>query len=115
MQDYKGQKYHIYAEADDRLGIKLPVLTNMYTQIETKAKQLSGPQFQNELLIQRTGPDGKRFQIMVSDRMAPHLLASIQETINQIGGASVRAHFQGLQESLMKQMFANVKDVIQVG
>jgi len=49
----------------------------------------------------------------VSDRMAPHLVASIQTQIDTYG-YGLKSYFYKLQEQLMAQMFAGAKDTIEI-
>jgi hypothetical protein len=53
-----------------------------------------------------------RFYIRVSDRMAPHLIAAIQQQADSETGIGIKSYFYKLQEQIMSQMFAGVKDVI---
>ena len=114
MPNSKNQTYHITMETD-RLGIKPAVLISIYSEIDSRAKKLSGGQQQNELQITSEGKDANRFHIAVTERMAPNLISSVQEIINETTGIELRSHFQRLQELLMAEMFAGAKDVIQIG
>jgi hypothetical protein len=99
----------------DRLGIKPAVLFSIYSEVDSRARKLSCGQYSNELQISREGKDATRFHIAVTERMAPNLISSVQEIINETGGIELKSHFQRLQELLMAEMFAGAKDVIQIG
>lgn len=44
--------------------------------------------------------------------MAPHLIAAIQRQADSESSIGMRSYFYRLQEQIMSQMFADVKDVI---
>lgn len=103
--------YHVTMD-DDKLGVKPEVLVGMYTAIDAKARQLAPQEIRNELVITQDGRIKSRFYIRVSDRMAPHLIAAIQQQADSESGIGMRSYFYRLQEQIMSQMFAGVKDVI---
>lgn len=103
--------YHVTMD-DDKLGVKPEVLVGMYTAIDAKARQLAPQEVRNELVITQDGGIKSRFYIRVSDRMAPHLIAAIQRQADSESGSGMRSYFYRLQEQIMSQMFAGVKDVI---
>ncbi|HUG97114.1 MAG TPA: hypothetical protein VMJ94_06195, partial [Nitrososphaera sp.] len=53
-----------------------------------------------------------RFYIQVSNRMAPHLITAIQQQAESESGIGMKSYFYKLQEQVMSQMFAGIKDVI---
>jgi hypothetical protein len=103
--------YHVTMD-DDKLGVKLEVLVGMYTAIDAKARQLAPQDVKRELIISQDGRIKSRFHIQVSNRMAPHLIAAIQQQADSESGISMKSYFYKLQEQIMAQMFAGVKDVI---
>lgn len=96
----------------DKLGVKPEVLVSMYTTIDAKARQLAPQDFKRELVISQDGRIKSRFYIRVSNRMAPHLIAAIQQQADSESGIGMKSYFYKLQEQLMSQMFTGVKDVI---
>jgi hypothetical protein len=111
MQDQRVSTYHVTMD-DDKLGVKPEVLVGMYTAIDTKARQLAPQEIRNELLISQDGRTKTKFYIQVSNRMAPHIIAAIQQQTESEHGIGMRSYFYKLQEQIMSQMFAGVKDVI---
>jgi hypothetical protein len=103
--------YHVTMD-DDKLGVKPEVLVGMYTAIDAKARQLAPQEVKNELVISQDGKIKSRFYIRVSDKMAPHLIAAIQQQADSESGIGMRSYFYRLQEQIMSKMFAGVKDVI---
>jgi hypothetical protein len=97
---------------DDKLGVKPEVLVGMYTAIDAKARQLAPQDVRTELVISQDGKIKGRFYIQVSSRMAPHLIAAIQQQADAHQGIGLKSYFYKLQEKVMAQMFAGVKDVI---
>lgn len=111
MQDQRTSTYHVTMD-DEKLGVKPEVLVGMYTAIDSKARQLAPQEIRNELVISQDGRIKGRFYIRVSDRMAPHLIAAIQQQADSESGIGMKSYFYRLQEQMMSQMFAGVKDVI---
>lgn len=111
MQDQRTSTYHVTMD-DEKLGVKPEVLVGMYTAIDSKARQLAPQEIRNELVISQDGRIKSRFYIRVSDRMAPHLIAAIQQQADSESGIGMKSYFYRLQEQVMSQMFAGVKDVI---
>jgi hypothetical protein len=103
--------YHVTMD-DDKMGVKPEVLIGMYTAIDARAKQLAPHDVKNQLLIYQDGRIKSRFHIQVSSSMAPHLISSIQQQANTQQGIGLKSYFYKLQEQVMSQMFAGVKDVI---
>jgi hypothetical protein len=99
-------------DGDDRLGVKPEVLVGMYTAIDAKARQLAPQEIRNELAISQDGKIKSKFYIQVSNRMAPHLIAAIQQQADSESGIGMKSYFYRLQEQIMSEMFAGVKDVI---
>jgi hypothetical protein len=97
---------------DDKLGVKPEVLVGMYKAIDSKARQLAPQEIKNELAISHDGRIKTKFYIRVSDRMAPHLIAAVQQQAESETGIGIKSYFYKLQEQIMSQMFAGVKDVI---
>jgi hypothetical protein len=112
MQDQRVSTYHVTMDGDDRLGVKPEVLVGMYTAIDAKARQLAPQEIKNELAISQDGKIKSKFYIQVSNRMAPHLIAAIQQQADSESGIGMKSYFYRLQEQIMSQMFAGVKDVI---
>lgn len=111
MQDQKISTYQVTMD-DDRLGVKPEVLVGMYKAIDAKARQLAPQEIKNELVMSQDGGIKTKFYIRVSDRMAPHLIAAIQQQADSETGIGIKSYFYKLQEQIMSQMFAGVKDVI---
>jgi hypothetical protein len=97
---------------DGKLGIKPEVLVGMYAVIDAKTRQLAPQEIKNELTISQDGRIKSKFYIQVSDRMASHLIAAIQDKADSETGIGIKSYFYRLQEEIMSQMFAGVKDVI---
>jgi hypothetical protein len=97
---------------DEKLGVKPEVLVTMYKAIDAKARQLAPQQIKNELIISQDGSIKTRFNVTVSDRMAPHLIAAIQQQADSETAVGIKSYFYKLQEQVMAQIFAGVKDVI---
>lgn len=110
MQDQKISTYYVTID-DDKLGVKPEVLVGMYTAIDARARQLA-PEIKNELAISQDGKIKTRFHIRVSNRMAPSLIAAIQQQADSETGIGMKSYFYKLQEQIMSQLFAGVKDVI---
>lgn len=103
--------YRVTIEGD-KLGVKPEVLAGMYTSIGAGARQLAPQDIKKELAIAQDGRVKSTFHIQVSSRMAPHLIAAIQKQAESQEGIGLRSYFYKLQEQVMAQMFAGVKDVI---
>lgn len=111
MQDQGISTYHVTMD-DDKLGVKPEALVGMYTAIDAKAKQMAPQDVRRELIISQDGRIKTRFYIQVSNRMAPHFIAAIQQQAESESGIGMKSYFYKLQEQVMSQMFAGVKDVI---
>ncbi|HEY3095156.1 MAG TPA: hypothetical protein VGJ42_05295 [Nitrososphaera sp.] len=111
MQDQAILTYHVTMD-DEKLGVKPEVLVGMYTAIDAKAKELASQDVKRELIISQDGRIKSKFYIQVSNRMAPHLIAAIQRQADSESGLGMKSYFYKLQEQVMAQMFAGVKDVI---
>lgn len=97
---------------DDKTGVKPEVLAGMYSAIDAKARQLAPQDVKRELTIAQDGRIKTKFHIQVSSRMAPHLISAIQQQADSQQGIGLKSYFYKLQEQVMAQMFAGVKDVI---
>lgn len=117
--------FHVTMD-DDRLEVKPEHIARIYGLIDAKARQIAPEPARAELRITQDGRIKTRFYIAVSDRMAPHLVAAVQQVImassaaaadgrQQDYGIGLKSYFYRLQEQLMAQMFAGAKDVIQIG
>jgi len=104
MQSEKVSTYHI-AMDDDKLGLKPEFLVGMYSEINTKARQLAPQDVKSELAISQDGKIKTRFYITVSNRMGSHLINAIQQQINAQQGQALRSYLSKLQEQIMSQMF----------
>jgi hypothetical protein len=111
MQDQGISTYHVTME-DDKLGVKPEVLIAMYTAIDANARQLAPHDAKKELIISHDPRIKSRFYIQVSNRMAPSLIAAIQRQADSESAIGMKSYFYKLQEQVMAQMFAGVKDVI---
>src|SRR5687767_2403715 len=111
MQDQRVSTYHVTMD-DDKLGVKPEVLVGMYTAIDAKARQLAPQEIRKELVISQDGRIKTKFYIQVSNRMAPHIIAAIQQQAESASWTGMKSYFNKLQEQVMSQMFAGVKDVI---
>ena len=103
--------FHVTMD-DDKLGIKPEFLASMYGAIDSKARQLAPQDIRSELAISRDGKINTRFYVTVSSRMAPFLITAVQQHVESEYGIGLRSYFHKLQEQIMSQMFAGVKDVI---
>jgi hypothetical protein len=97
---------------DDKLGIKPEVLVAIYASIDVRTRKLAPEEVRNELRISQDGRIKNRFYVQVSNRMAPHLIAAIQEQAESRDFIGMKSYLYSLQEQVMAQMFAGVKDVI---
>ena len=75
-------------------------------------QRLAPQEIKNELAISQDGRIKGKFYIQVSNRMAPHLIAAIQHQADSESGIGMKSYFYRLQEQIMSEMFAGVKDVI---
>lgn len=109
---YQGiSTYHVTMD-DDKIGVKPETIVGMYTAIDAKARQMAPQDVRRELIISQDGRIKTRFYIQVSNRMAPHLIAAIQQQAESESGIGMKSYFYKLQEQVMSQMFAGIKDVI---
>jgi hypothetical protein len=104
MQDQGISTYHV-AMDDDKLGVKPEALVGMYTTIDAKARQMAPQDVRKELIISQDGRIKTRFYIQVSNRMAPHLIAAIQQQAESAGWTGMKPYFNKLQEQVMSQIF----------
>jgi hypothetical protein len=111
MQNERVSTYHVTIE-DDKLGVRPEVLVAMYNSIDARARQLAPHDIKSQLIISRDGRIKSKFYIQVSNKMAPHLIAAIQEQADSESGIGMKSYFYNLQEQVMSQMFADVKNVI---
>lgn len=111
MQDQGISTYHVTMD-DDKIGVKPETIVGMYTDIDAKARQMAPQDVRRELIISQDGRIKTRFYIQVSNRMAPHLIAAIQQQAESESGIGMKSYFYKLQEQVMSQMFAGIKDVI---
>jgi hypothetical protein len=98
---------------DEKAEIKPEVLFKIYGSMEAQAKQAAPPAISHELRISQDARIKTRFYVVVSDRMAPHLLAAMQKQLGTYG-VGLKSYFYKLQEQLMAQMFAGAKDTIEI-
>lgn len=101
MQERR-QTYSVTMD-DDKLGLKPEVIFEMYSAIYSKARELAPVAIRNELRITQDGRIKTRFQVLVSDRMAPHLISAVQWQAESVQG-TLKAYFYKLQEQVMSQM-----------
>lgn len=111
MQDQGISTFHITMD-DTQLGVKPQALIGMYSAINAKATQMAPQDVKRELIISQDGRINTRFYLQVSNRMAPHLIVAIQQQAESESGIGMKSYFYKLQEQVMSQMFAGVKDVI---
>jgi len=104
MQSEKVSTYHVTMD-DDKLGLKPEFLIGMYTAIDSKARQLAPESVRRELAISQDGRIKTKFYIVVSSRMAPHLINAVQQQINGQQGQGLRSYLSKLQEQVMSHMF----------
>jgi hypothetical protein len=97
---------------DEKLGVRSEVLVGMYAAIDGKARELAPEEIKRELMISQDGAIKSRFYVKVSSRMAPHLIAAIQQQVDSESSIGMKSYFYKLQEQIMAQMFSGVKDVI---
>ena len=106
--------YQITIEAHG-LELKQELVASIYSEIDSRARKLSNGKFDNELRISMDAKDPFRIHIVVTEHMAQSLISALQEAINNASGIGLRSHLNRLQELLMAEMFADARDVIQVG
>jgi hypothetical protein len=111
MQDQRISTYHVTID-DEKLGIRPETLVRMYAAIDSDARHAAPADIKRELVISQDGRTKTRFYIQVSNRMAPHLIAAIQRHAESESGIGMKSYFYKVQEQIMSQMFAGVKDVI---
>ena len=104
MQSEKVSTYHVTMD-DDKLGLRPEFLVGMYTDINSEARQLAPQEVKSELVMSQDGRIKTKFYIVVSNRMAPHLINAIQHQINAQQGQGLRSYLSKLQEQVMSQMF----------
>ena len=104
--------YNITMENGNEMGARTEFLVALYGAIDSNAKQLAPAEIRNELLISQDGNVKTTFHVKVSSRMAPYLVNSIQQNTDSSYGIALKSYLQKLQEQIMSQMFAGVKDVI---
>jgi hypothetical protein len=90
---------------DDNLGLKPEFLVSLYSSIDSKARELAPNNIRTELAISQDGRIKTKFYIVVSNRMAPHLINAVQQQINIEKGIGLRSYLAKLQERLMCQLF----------
>ena len=105
MSENQSRTFHVRMDAD-KVGVKPGLLTSMYSEIDSRARKLAGPKYEQELRISRETRDPSRYNIAVTSGMAGFLIASLQDTINNTSSMELRLHFQKLQELLMAEMFS---------
>lgn len=110
MQNQRISTYHVTMD-DDKLGVKPEVLVGMYTAIDSKARELAQQEIKNELVISQDGRIKTRFHIQVSDRMAPSLIAAIQQRADSETAIGVKSYFYKLQEQIMSQLLGPQEQV----
>ena len=64
-----------------------------------------------ELSIIQDGRIKTKFYIQVSDRMATHLIAAIQQQAVSESGIGMKSYFYKLQEGVMSQLFNSVGQI----
>jgi hypothetical protein len=104
--------YDITMESGNEVGARTDFLIRLYAAIDSKARQLAPAGIRNELLISQDGNVKTTFHVKVSGRMAPYLVNSIQQNTDPSYGIALKSYLNKLQEQIMSQMFAGVKDVI---
>src|SRR5207244_12626816 len=97
---------------EDKLGGRPEVLVAMYNCMHARARQLGPQDIRRELIVSQDGRIKSKFYIQVSSRMAPHLIAAIQQRADSESGIGMKSYFYNLQEQVMSHMFADVKNVI---
>lgn len=96
--------FHISMD-DEKLGIKPQVLVSMYQWLDSRARQIAPENVRSEIQIMQDGRVKTRFNITVSDRMTPHLVAAIQQKLENESSIGLRTYFQNLQQQLLVQLF----------
>lgn len=108
MQDQEILTYHVTMD-DDKLGVKPETLVGIYTSIDAKARQMAPQEIRRELIISQDGRMKTKFYIQVSNRMATHLIAAIQQQAVSESGIGMKSYFYRLQEQVMSEMFSSVE------
>jgi hypothetical protein len=111
-KDQPATTYDITMENGNETDAKTDFLVGLYRAIDSKARQLAPAGIRNELLIAQDGKVKTTFRVRVSSRMAPYLVNSIQQNTDPGYGIALKSYLNKLQEQIMSQMFAGVKDVI---
>ena len=111
MQNEGVSTYYVTID-DDKLGVRPEVLVGLYNSIDARTRQLAPQDIRSELIISQDGKISSKFYIRVSNRMAPHLITAIQQQADSESGIGMKSYFYNLQEQVMSQMFAGVKNVI---
>jgi hypothetical protein len=111
-KDQPATTYDITMENGNEVGARTEFLVGLYRAIDSKARQLAPAGIRNELLIAQDGKVKTTFRVRVSSRMAPYLVNSIQQNTDPGFGIALKSYLNKLQEQIMSQMFAGVKDVI---
>src|ERR1041385_1500310 len=96
--------HHVTME-DDKLEVNHEILARMYTAIDSRARQLASQDVKKELTISRDGRIKSRFNMQFSNRMAPYLIAAIQQQVESESGIAMKSYFYKLQELVMAQLF----------
>ncbi len=99
----KTNTFHVTMD-DDKLGIKPEVLFNLYSRIDASARGLAPADIRHELRISQNGKIKTRFEILVSDRMAPFLIKAVQQQTDTEYGMGLKSYFYKLQEQIMAQL-----------
>jgi len=93
---------------DDKLDVKPEALASMYSWIDTRARQIAGPDVGQGLRITRDGRIKSRYHIVFSDQMTPHLISAVQQFADSQSSLALKTYFQKLQEHLLAQMFGDL-------
>lgn len=89
---------------DDKLGVKPEVLFKLYSRIDASAREMAPADIRHELRISQNPRIKTRFEILVSDRMAPFLIKAVQQQTDAEYGMGLKSYFYKLQEQIMTQL-----------
>jgi hypothetical protein len=99
---------------DEKLGLKPETLFNIYRAIDAQARLEAPAEIRHELRISQDGRNRTKFNIVVSDRMATHLIAALQKQTQTECGVGLKTYLYKLQEQLMSQMFAGASETVNI-
>lgn len=98
--------YHVTMD-DDKLGLKPGFFIELYSKILSETIDSAPSSIRKEIAVLQDGTIKTKFNIAVSSRMAPYLINTIQQRINEEKGIGLRSYLCKLQEQVMHEIFAS--------